>query len=109
MDIERDWGYAPDYVLGMWMMLQQEQADDYILATGKTHKLIDFLQLAFQYFGLDHQKHIRINPKFVRPNEPVHLCGDFSKAQKILGWKPTVTFGEIVHKMCKVAEKKIIH
>ncbi len=89
----------------MWMMLQQEQADDYILATGKTHKLSDFLQLSFEYFGLDHQKHIRINPKFVRPNEPVQLCGDSSKAQNILGWKPSVPFEQIIKSMCEAAEK----
>jgi GDPmannose 4,6-dehydratase len=105
LDIERDWGYAPDYVLGMWMMLQQEQGSDYILATGKTHKLSDFLQLSFEYFGLDHQKHIRINPKFVRPIEPVQLCGDSSKAQNALGWKPSVPFEQMIEEMCKVAEK----
>jgi GDPmannose 4,6-dehydratase len=105
LDIERDWGYAPDYVQGMWMMLQQEQSDDYILATGKTHKLSDFLQMAFEYFGLDHQKHIRINPKFVRPNEPVQLCGDSSKAQNLLGWSPSVPFEQIIRSMCKAAEK----
>ena len=104
LDIERDWGYAPDYVLGMWMMLQQEQADDYILATRKTHKLSDFLQLSFEYFGLGHQKHIRINPKFVRPNEPVQLCGDSSKAQNVLGWKPSVSFEKMVHEMCEAAQ-----
>jgi GDPmannose 4,6-dehydratase len=105
LDIERDWGYAPDYVQGMWMMLQQDQADDYILATRKTHKLSDFLQLSFDYFGLDHQKHIRINPKFVRPNEPVQLCGDSSKAQNILGWKPSFSFEKIIKSMCEAAEK----
>jgi GDPmannose 4,6-dehydratase len=89
----------------MWLMLQQEKGDDYILATGKTHKLSDFLQLSFDYFRLDHQKHIRINPKFVRPNEPVHLCGDSSKAQNILGWQPSVSFEKMVHKMCRDAEK----
>jgi GDPmannose 4,6-dehydratase len=105
LDIERDWGYAPDYVLGMWMMLQQEKADDYILATGKTHKLSDFLQMAFEYFGLDHQKHIRVNPKFVRPNEPVQLCGDSSKARNILEWKPSASFEQIIKNMCEAAEK----
>ena len=87
------------------MMLQQEQANDYILATGKTHKLSDFLQLSFEYFGLDHQKHIRINPKFVRPNEPVQLCGDSSKAQNVLGWKPSIEFEQMVKTMCEAAEK----
>jgi GDPmannose 4,6-dehydratase len=105
LDVERDWGYAPDYVYGMWMMLQQEKGADYILATGKTHKLSDFLQLSFDYFGLDHQKHIRTNPKFVRPNEPIQLCGNSSKAQNILGWKPSVSFGQIIKRMCEAAEK----
>jgi GDPmannose 4,6-dehydratase len=104
-EIERDWGYAPDYVLGMWMMLQQEQSDDYILATGNTHKLSDFLKLSFGYFGLDHERYVRINPKFVRPNEPVQLCGNSSKAQKILGWKPSVSFEKMVHEMCEAAQK----
>jgi GDPmannose 4,6-dehydratase len=105
LDIERDWGYAPDYVYGMWMMLQQEKGEDYILATGQTHKLSDFLKLSFEYFGLEHQKHIRINLKFVRPNEPVHLCGDSSKAQNLLGWKPSVSFEKMVHEMCEAAQK----
>ena len=105
LDIERDWGYAPDYVQGMWKMLQQDQADDYILATGKTHKLAGFLKLAFEYFGLNHEKHVRINPKFVRPNEPTKLCGDSSKAQNILGWKPSVSFEKIVSEMCEAAQK----
>ena len=85
LDIERDWGYAPDYVKGMWMMLQQKYGGDYILATGKKHKLSDFLQLSFEYFGLNYEKYIQVNPKFVRPNEPMQLCGDSSKAQNILG------------------------
>jgi GDPmannose 4,6-dehydratase len=104
IEIERDWGYAPDYVRGMWMMLQQDKGADYILATGKTQKLSDFLKIAFEYFGLDHQKLIRINPKFVRPNEPAQLCGDASKAQNLLGWNPTVSFEEIVHGMCEAVE-----
>lgn len=105
LDIERDWGYAPDYVFGMWLMLQQEIADDYILATGKTYKVSDFLKLAFKYFGLDYEKHIRINQKFVRPNEPQKLCGDSSKAQNILGWNPSSSFEYLVHVMCKAAEE----
>jgi GDPmannose 4,6-dehydratase len=103
LEIERDWGYAPDYVLGMWKMLQQEQADDYVLATGRTHKLSDFLILAFEYFELDYEKYVRINPKFVRPNEPRKLCGDSSKAKKVFGWKPTISFDQMVHEMCKAS------
>ena len=87
------------------MMLQQEDSDDYILATGKTHKLSYLLEISFENFGLDYQKHIRINPKFVRPNEPVQLCGDSSKAQNVLGWKPSITFEQMVKCMCEAAEK----
>ena len=104
-EIERDWGYAPDYVLGMWMILQQKQSDDYILATGNLHTLSYFLKLSFEYFGLDHERYVRINPKFVRPNEPFQLCGNSSKAQKTLGWKPSVSFEKMVHEMCEAAQK----
>ena len=107
LDIERDWGYAPDYVQGMWMMLQQGQSDDFILATGKTHKLEDFLMHAFEYFSLDHKKYVRINPKFIRPNEPQKLCGDSSKAQKILGWKSSLSFKQLVHNMCEATQNNL--
>jgi GDPmannose 4,6-dehydratase len=101
INIERDWGYAPDYVLGMWMMLQQETPSDYILATGTPHKLSEFLKTAFQYFDLDYKKYVRVNQKFIRPNEPQKLCGDSSKAQKILNWKPSLSFTELIFEMCK--------
>ena len=106
LDIERDWGYAPDYVLGMWLMLQQETPSDYVLATGTTHKLSEFLETAFQYFDLGYQKYVRINKKFIRPNEPQRLCGDSSKAQKILNWKPSLSFTELIHEMCKSVKFK---
>ena len=101
LEIERDWGYAPDYVLGMWMMLQQETPSDYVLATGTTHKLSEFLEITFLYFDLDYQNYVRENKKFIRPNEPQKLCGDPSKARKILGWKPSLGFSELVHGMCE--------
>ena len=101
LDIERDWGYAPDYIRGMWLMLQQETPSDYILATGTTYKLSEFLETAFTYFDLDYQKYVRVNKKFIRPNEPQKLRGDSSKAQKILKWKPSLSFHELVHEMCK--------
>ena len=101
LEIERDWGYAPDYVLGMWLMLQQETPSDYVLATGTTHKLSEFLETAFQYFDLGYQKYVRVNKKFIRPNEPQRLRGDSSKAQKILNWKPSLSFKELIHEMCK--------
>ena len=104
LDIERDWGYAPDYVRGMWLMLQEETPSDYILATGITHKLSEFLETAFQFFDLDYSKYIRVNKKFIRPNEPQRLCGDSSKAQKILNWKPSISFKELIHEMCKLAK-----
>tara|TARA_B100001093_G_scaffold480725_1_gene510851 strand:- start:9453 stop:10322 length:870 start_codon:yes stop_codon:yes gene_type:complete len=107
LEIERDWGYAPDYVQGMWMMLQQEQADDFILATGKTHKLLDFLKFSFENFGLNHEKYVRINPKFIRPNEPSRLCGDSTKAYNKLGWKTSIGFAEIVSEMCEAAKSSI--
>ena len=101
LDIERDWGYAPDYVLGMWLMLQQETPSDYVLATGITHKLSEFLETAFKYFDLDYQKYVRVTQKFIRPNEPQKLCGDSSKAKNILNWKPNLGFTELIHEMCK--------
>ena len=106
LDIERDWGYAPDYVLGMWLMLQQETPTDFVLATGTSHKLSEFLEIAFQYFDLDYQKYVRVNQKFIRPNEPRKLCGDSSKAKEILNWKPSLGFSELIHEMCKAVSQK---
>ena len=77
-----------------------------MLATGKTHKLSEFLESAFKYFDLDSQLYVRTNEKFIRPSEPQRLCGDSSKAQKILGWKPSLSFIELVHEMCKAASHK---
>ena len=105
LEIERDWGYAPDYVLGMWLMLQQESPSDYVLATGTTHKLSEFLESAFQYFDLDYQKYVRVNQKFIRPNEPQKLCGDSSKARNHLGWKPSLSFSELVLEMCQAVKR----
>ena len=76
----------------MWLMLQQENPSDYVLATGTTHKLSEFLETAFQYFDLNHSRFVRVNQKFIRPNEPQRLCGDSSKAQRILNWKPIFRF-----------------
>ena len=84
LDIERDWGYAPDFVLGMWMMLQQENPSDYVLATGISHKLSEFLEIAFKYFDLDYQKYIHVNKKFFRPNEPKNFAAILPKP-KYLG------------------------
>lgn len=106
LDIERDWGYAPDYVLGMWLMLQEETPSDYVLATGTPHKLSEFLETAFQYFDLDYEKYVRVNKKFIRPNEPQKLCGDSSKARNILKWKPSLNLTELTHIMCEAVSQK---
>ena len=103
LEIERDWGHAKDYVEGMWLMLQQEKPNDYILATGETHSLKDFLSLAFEYFELDYRDFVSINKRFVRPNEPQRLCGDSTKARSVLGWETTYSFEEIIREMCETA------
>lgn len=87
LDARRDWGYAPEYVLGMWQMLQHDEPDDYVLATGKSHSLQEFLQAAFAVVGRDYQDHIRTDPRFVRPAEVHQLVGDPRKAAANLGWQ----------------------
>jgi len=95
----RDWGYAGDYVKAMWLMLQQEKPDDYVIATGKSHSVEEFVELAFSYLNLDWREYVKIDPKLFRPAEVDHLVGDASKARKILGWEPSVKFPELVKMM----------
>ncbi|MEE3851351.1 GDP-mannose 4,6-dehydratase [Gordonia sp. LSe1-13] len=90
LDAVRDWGYAPEYVEGMWRMLQAEQPDDYVLATGGSHTVKDFLATAFEHAGLDWEKHVRFDERYLRPTEVDALIGDAAKAEEVLGWKPTV-------------------
>ncbi|HQY58626.1 MAG: GDP-mannose 4,6-dehydratase [Nitrospira sp.] len=92
LDAKRDWGYAGDYVEAMWLMLQQEEPDDYVVATGETHTVREFLDAAFGHLGLDWQRYVRIDPRYYRPTEVDLLIGDPAKAQRQLGWKPTVDF-----------------
>jgi GDPmannose 4,6-dehydratase len=99
LDAQRDWGYAPDYVRGMWLMLQQDEPDDYVLATGETHTVREFCELAFERAGLDWAEHVRFDPRYQRPAEVDALLGDSSKAREKLGWKPTVNFNELVEIM----------
>ncbi|MGA0958650.1 MAG: GDP-mannose 4,6-dehydratase [Ilumatobacteraceae bacterium] len=100
LDAKRDWGYAGDYVKAMWLMLQQPEADDYVIATGETHTIEELVQLAFAEVGLDDwKKYIRQDPKFFRPAEVDLLIGDASKAREKLGWEPEVTFAELVKMM----------
>jgi GDPmannose 4,6-dehydratase len=99
LEAKRDWGFAGDYIRAMWLMLQQPKADDYVIATGETHSVQELLELAFSYAGLDWKRHVDIDPKLVRPAEVEYLCGDASKARKVLGWKPKVSFGQLIQTM----------
>ena len=96
LDAKRDWGYAKEYVEAMWLMLQQDQADDYVIATGETHSVRDFLDEAFSYIDLDWQKHVEIDAKYYRPAEVDLLVGDPAKAKAKLGWQPKTTFKELI-------------
>jgi GDPmannose 4,6-dehydratase len=99
LDAHRDWGFAGDYVAAMHLMLQKDQADDYVIATGISHSVRDLVQAAFGHVGLDWQKHVELDPKLIRPAEVEHLIGDSAKAQAQLGWKPLVDFGSLVKMM----------
>ncbi len=99
LDAQRDWGFAGDYIRAMWLMLQQPKADDYVIATGETHSVQELLELAFSYAGLDWKRHVDIDPKLIRPAEVEYLCGDASKARKVLGWKPKVSFRQLIQTM----------
>jgi GDPmannose 4,6-dehydratase len=99
LDAKRDWGFAGDYVEGMWLMLQQDKPDDYVLATGETHSVREVLEIAFGSLDLDWTKHVEIDPRYFRPAEVDLLLGDASKAQQKLGWRPRVGFAELVRMM----------
>jgi GDPmannose 4,6-dehydratase len=99
LDAKRDWGYAPEYVEGMWRMLQQDKPDDYVLATGETHTIREFCEETFSYLGMDYSKYVEIDAKYYRPAEVDVLQGDALKARKILGWEPKVRFKELVRIM----------
>ena len=96
LEAKRDWGYAPDYVEAMWMMLQQEKPCDYVIGTGETHSVKEFLEEVFGYMNLDYQKYVEIDPRYFRPTEVELLLADSSKARKELGWSPRITFKELV-------------
>ena len=129
MDASRDWGHSADYVRAMWLMLQQPTADDFVIATGKTHKVREFVLLAFKAAGMDIEFHgegekeyatikgtdkvvVKVNPQFFRPAEVDLLIGDASKAKKVLGWEPEISYEQLVERMVKsdmklLAEGKI--
>ena len=99
LDAKRDWGFAGDYVRAMWMMLQQDAADDYVVATGETHSVREFLQIAFSHVGLHYEEYVVIDPEFIRPAEVELLLGNPAKARAKLGWKPDVSFEKLVTMM----------
>jgi len=99
LEAKRDWGYARDYMDGAWRMLQADDADDYVLATGETHTVAEFLEEAFTYAGLDWRDYVKMDPRYLRPSEVDLLIGDYSKAKEKLGWEPTVRFPELVRMM----------
>jgi GDPmannose 4,6-dehydratase len=99
LEARRDWGYAGDYVRAMWLMLQEEKPDDYVVATGEAHSVRDFLEEAFGYLSLDYRDYVVVDPQFIRPAEVDYLVGDATKAREVLGWEPTVSFPELVRMM----------
>jgi GDPmannose 4,6-dehydratase len=99
LDAERDWGFAGDYVRAMWLMLQQDSPDDYVVATGQTHSVRYLLEVAFAHVGLDYRDHVEIDPALLRPAEVQHLRGDYAKARQKLGWEPQVSFETLIETM----------
>lgn len=99
LDAKRDWGYAGDYVKAMWLMLQQKEPDDFVIATGKNHSVRELAEIAFEHVGLDYKDFVEVDPRFVRPAEVDVLLGDSSYAQKKLGWKPEVSFEQLIQMM----------
>jgi GDPmannose 4,6-dehydratase len=107
LEAQRDWGYTPDYVRGMWLMLQQEQADDYVLATGHTHTVRRFCELAFAQADLDYRDYVVADEQYFRPAEVDLLVGDASKARRTLGWEPTTSFEELVKIMVEAEVRQL--
>ena len=107
LEARRDWGYAPDYVRAMWLMLQEKKSDDFVIGTGEAHTVREFAELAFAYAGLDWKEHVEVDPRYFRPAEVDYLCADASKARRVLGWEPTVTFSELVRIMVEADTKDV--
>ena len=109
LDARRDWGYAPDYVAAMWMMLQQPEPDDYVIATGQTHTVEELLDVAFSHAGLRWREYVKTDLRFIRPAEVDVLVGDATKARRVLGWRPTVSFEQLVQKMVDADIARLTH
>jgi GDPmannose 4,6-dehydratase len=99
LDAERDWGYAGDYVEAMWLMLQEDEPTDFVIATGEIHSVRDLVDVAFGHVGIDPAQHVRTDPKFTRPAEVEHLVGDATKARELLGWEPRTGFEDMIRLM----------
>lgn len=106
LDAQRDWGFAGDYVRAMWLMLQQDNADDYVIATGESHSVKELVEIAFAHAGLEWERHVVLDPSFLRPAEVDHLIGDASKARTQLGWSPSVNFPGLVTMMVEADLKR---
>jgi GDPmannose 4,6-dehydratase len=107
LDACRDWGFAGDYVRAMWLMLQQDRPDDYVIATGIAHSVRDLVQEAFDHVGLDWRQYVRIDPRFIRPAEVDHLIGDSSKARRVLSWQPSMDFKALVRSMVDADRERL--
>jgi len=107
LEARRDWGYAPDYVRAMWLMLQQDSPGDYVVGTGEAHSVRDFCELAFASAGLDWSEYVEVDPRYFRPAEVDHLLADPSKARRVLGWEPSVTFQQLVQLMVEADIKDV--
>ena len=107
LDAKRDWGFAGDYVEAMWLMLQQDKPDDYVVATGESHSVREVLDVAFGALEIDWKKHVEIDPRYFRPTEVDHLHGDPSKAMRVLGWKPKVSFRGLIEMMVRADEEDV--
>jgi GDPmannose 4,6-dehydratase len=99
LDARRDWGHAADYVRAMWMMLQHPDPEDFIIATGQSYSVREFLDTAAEFAGVDWYRHVEFDPRYLRPTEVDSLCGDATKARELLGWEPEISFEELVKSM----------
>ena len=107
LEAQRDWGFAGDYVRSMWLMLQQDQPDDYVVGTGQTHSVRELCHVAFGHLGLNYEEHVKVDPRFFRPADVDLLVSDPSKARKVLGWEPTVSFEDLVVMMVEADLKRL--
>ena len=107
LDAKRDWGHARDFVRAMYLMLQQPKGDDYVVATGETHSVREFLEHAFGHVDLNYQDYVEIDPRYFRPTEVDALCGDYSKAKRVLGWEPEITFETLVREMVEAELRRV--